>query len=100
MYSSEKPSISHKVVFLGETGTGKTSIVKRYVHNSFSPYHEISLGAAFLKKQIELEDCLMTFLIWDTAGQERFRALTPSYYRGAQAAVVVYDIQSTESFAK
>ena len=58
------------------------------------------LAAAFLTQTVCLEDTTVKFEIWDTAGQERYHSLAPMYYRGAQAAIVVYDITNQESFAK
>uniref|UniRef100_A0A914I5V6 Ras-related protein Rab-5B n=1 Tax=Globodera rostochiensis TaxID=31243 RepID=A0A914I5V6_GLORO len=61
---------------------------------------ESTIGAAFLTQTICLDDSTVKFEIWDTAGQERYHSLAPMYYRGAQAAIVVYDITNQESFAK
>lgn len=56
------------------------------------------LLAAFLTQTVSLDDCTVKFEIWDTAGQERYRSLAPMYYRGAAAAIVVYDITNPDSF--
>lgn len=65
--------------------------------HSFPP-QEPTIGAAFLTQAVVLEDSTVKFEIWDTAGQERYRSLAPMYYRGASAAIVVYDITNAESF--
>ena len=57
------------------------------------------LAAAFLTQTVCLEDTTVKFEIWDTAGQERYHSLAPMYYRGAQAAIVVYDITNQVSFS-
>ncbi|ORY98706.1 ras-like GTP-binding protein RYL2 [Syncephalastrum racemosum] len=87
-----------KVVILGSTGVGKTSVVVRYVQKSFSQSSTSTIGASFMTKKLTVDDCQVRLQIWDTAGQERFRAMAPMYYRGAHAAILVYDITSEESF--
>ncbi|GAA5899119.1 hypothetical protein JCM5296_005749 [Sporobolomyces johnsonii] len=81
-----------KLVLLGESAVGKSSVVLRFCQNDFQPNKEPTIGAAFLTQRCRLEDKVIKFEIWDTAGQERFRSLSPMYYRNAQAAVVVYDV--------
>jgi len=80
--------------------SGKSSLVLRFVKGQFHEYQESTIGAAFLTQTICLDDTTVKFEIWDTAGQERYHSLAPMYYRGAQAAIVVYDITNQESFAK
>jgi Ras-related protein Rab-5C len=87
-----------KLVFLGDTAVGKSSIAQRFVNNQFYEYAEPTIGAAFLTKEIECRGKTIRLDIWDTAGQERYRALAPMYYRGANLALVVYDIASPNSF--
>ena len=87
-----------KVVFLGESACGKTSIAKRFINDSFCEYTESTVGAAFCVKQ--MPDYGIKFEIWDTAGQERYKSLAPMYYRGASAAIIVYDITIIETFTK
>jgi small GTP-binding protein len=88
----------HKVVLLGASGVGKSSIAMRYVRDVFFECNESTIGAAFLTMPVSYEGKLISLDIWDTAGQERYSSLAPMYYRGASAAVVVYDITSAESF--
>lgn len=83
-----------KVVLIGDTSVGKSSIAERFVNNTFSEFNEPTIGAAFLAKNLEN----IKFEIWDTAGQERYRSLAPMYYRGASAAIVVYDIRDKDTF--
>uniref|UniRef100_G3MT14 Uncharacterized protein n=1 Tax=Amblyomma maculatum TaxID=34609 RepID=G3MT14_AMBMU len=87
-----------KVCLLGDSGVGKSSILQRFVYNTFNSSAESTIGASFMMKNLVLHDRTFKFNIWDTAGQERYRALAPMYYRGAAAAVIVYDITSMDSF--
>eukprot|EP01036_Dinobryon_divergens_P031260 gene31260-40629_t len=87
-----------KLVLLGDSGVGKSCLVVRFVRDEFFANQEPTIGAAFLTQTVSLEDATVKFEIWDTAGQERYRSLAPMYYRGAAAAIVVYDIKSKDSF--
>jgi len=87
-----------KLVLLGDMGTGKSSLVLRFVKGQFFEYQESTIGAAFLTQTVSVNDTTVKFEIWDTAGQERYHSLAPMYYRGAAAAIVVYDLTSVESF--
>ena len=89
-----------KLVLLGEGAVGKSSLVLRFVRGQFFDYQESTIGAAFLTQTVALNDTTVKFEIWDTAGQERYHSLAPMYYRGAAAAIVVYDITSPDSFAR
>ncbi len=90
--------ISCKVVFLGDTSVGKSCLAVRFVRNDFFEFQEPTIGAAFLSKTMTYNNKRYKFEIWDTAGQERYRSLAPMYYRGARAAVIVYDITDEDSF--
>jgi len=89
-----------KLVLLGESAVGKSSLVMRFVKGQFFDFQESTIGAAFLTQTVCLNDTTVKFEIWDTAGQERYHSLAPMYYRGAQAAIVVYDITNAESFER
>eukprot|EP01133_Synstelium_polycarpum_P013241 gene13241-15560_t len=89
-----------KVVLLGEGCVGKTSIVLRYIQNTFNDKHLMTQHAGFFQKNINMAGKRVCLTIWDTAGQERFHALGPIYYRGSQGALVVYDITDSDSFVK
>ena len=98
---SENEYITCKVVLLGEAGVGKTSIISRYVSNTFSDVLMSTTGASFEAKKLELDDeHKIKFQIWDTAGQERFRSLAKIFYQNAAVAVLVYDITRRDSFEK
>lgn len=83
---------------VGSQGVGKTSIVHRYTSGHFSYSLSSTIGASFLTKKLVVEGCKVRLQIWDTAGQERFRSMAPLYYRGALAAVLIYDITNADSF--
>jgi small GTP-binding protein len=87
-----------KVVFLGESGTGKTSLISRYIDRTFSGTLAPTVGCAGRTVECVYRDRTVNLLIWDTAGQELYRSLTPIYYRNATAAVVVFDITARETF--
>jgi len=87
-----------KLVLLGDTAVGKSCLVVRFVRDEFFEFQEPTIGAAFLTQTVTLDDSTVKFEIWDTAGQERYRSLAPMYYRGAAAAIVVYDITNPDSF--
>ena len=88
-----------KLVLLGDTAVGKSCLVVRFVRDEFFEFQEPTIGAAFLTQTVALDDATVKFEIWDTAGQERYRSLAPMYYRGAAAAIVVYDVTNKDSFA-
>ncbi|XP_037460981.1 ras-related protein RABF1-like [Triticum dicoccoides] len=99
--ATDSKNLKVKLVLLGDSGVGKSCIVLRFVRGQFDPTSKVTIGASFLSQTLALEDSTtVKFEIWDTAGQERYAALAPLYYRGAGAAIVVYDITSAESFNK
>ena len=87
-----------KVVLLGESGVGKSSLVLRLVKDEWVDSQHSTVGASFFRYSTQVDDTPVNFDIWDTAGQERYKSLASMYYRGAAAALVVYDITSYESF--
>eukprot|EP01060_Flectonema_neradi_P037683 TRINITY_DN765_c4_g1_i1.p1 TRINITY_DN765_c4_g1~~TRINITY_DN765_c4_g1_i1.p1 ORF type:complete len:213 (+),score=34.67 TRINITY_DN765_c4_g1_i1:44-682(+) len=89
-----------KVVLLGETGVGKSSLVHRLIEDDFCSTSKSTQGACYLYHTIQLEDCQINLAVWDTAGQEQFRSLAKMYFRGANAAVVVYDVTNYNSFER
>lgn len=93
--------ISAKIVVLGESAVGKSSLALRFVRREFLPNQEATIGAAFLSRTVAMPNGVsIKFEIWDTAGQERYRALAPMYYRGAAGAIIVYDITNQDSLRK
>lgn len=87
-----------KVIILGDSGVGKTSLMNMFVNKKFSNAYKATIGADFLTKQVAVDDRLVTMQIWDTAGQERFQSLGVAFYRGADACVLVYDVTSPNTF--
>jgi len=100
MSSQPKKKVFLKIIILGESGVGKTAILNRYVSGKFIQEHKATIGADFLTKEIPVDDKLVTLQIWDTGGQERFQSLGSAFYRGADACVLVYDIQNDQTFQK
>jgi len=92
------PLRKFKLVFLGEQSVGKTSLITRFMYDSFDHTYQATIGIDFLSKTMYLEDRTVRLQLWDTAGQERFRSLIPSYIRDSTVAVVVYDITNVNSF--
>ena len=88
----------YKIVFVGEAGVGKTSIIIRYVKDSFSTIVESTIGASFFIKMMTINDKAYKLDIWDTAGQERYHSLIPMYYRASNAVIIVYDVMNYKSF--
>ena len=86
--------MSKKVVIIGDTGVGKTSILFRYVLNKFDENLGSTFGAGFKTKEVPYNDegDKIKLNLWDTAGQDRFESVTKLYFRDAEAAIVVYDI--------
>ncbi|KIO22062.1 hypothetical protein M407DRAFT_42524, partial [Tulasnella calospora MUT 4182] len=91
------------VVFtaIGETGTGKSCLLYHFTQNTFKEHSQHTIGVEFSSRTINVGDKKIKLQLWDTAGQERFRSVTRSYYRGAAAALIVFDItrQVRQSFA-
>eukprot|EP00731_Ephydatia_muelleri_P034143 Em0048g19a len=89
-----------KLVLLGATGVGKSSLVLRFVKDRFFEYLEATIGAAYLTYAIKVDNRTVKFEMWDTSGPERYDSLAPMYYRRAQAAIILYDITNMDSFHK
>ncbi|KAL8172423.1 hypothetical protein V2J09_024227 [Rumex salicifolius] len=87
-----------KVIVLGDSGVGKTSLMNQYVHKRFSQQYKATIGADFVTKEVQIDDRLVTLQIWDTAGQERFQSLGVAFYRGADCCVLAYDVNVMKSF--
>jgi len=89
-----------KILIIGESGVGKSSLLLRFTDDVFDTQLSATIGVDFKVKTLSVDGNTTKLAIWDTAGQERFRTLTPSYYRGAQGAILVYDVSSKDTFAK
>jgi len=92
------PLKKFKLVFLGEQSVGKTSLITRFMYDTFDNTYQATIGIDFLSKTMYLDDRTVRLQLWDTAGQERFRSLIPSYIRDSSVAVVVYDVTNAKTF--
>jgi len=91
----------HKLVILGNTKAGKTSIITRIVHKNFDKYIQPTIGATFFTITIDIDnDTKVKFEIWDPSGHDKYASLAPMYYRGASIIILVYDITDKKSFEK
>eukprot|EP01095_Lingulamoeba_sp_RSL-Kostka_P018026 TRINITY_DN96_c0_g1_i2.p1 TRINITY_DN96_c0_g1~~TRINITY_DN96_c0_g1_i2.p1 ORF type:complete len:214 (-),score=55.06 TRINITY_DN96_c0_g1_i2:20-661(-) len=98
MSTLNRKKVLLKVIILGDTSVGKTSLMNSYVNKKFTNHYKATIGADFLTKEIVIEDRLVTMQIWDTAGQERFQSLGVAFYRGADCCVLVYDVNVVKTF--
>ncbi|KAJ8951893.1 hypothetical protein NQ318_019871 [Aromia moschata] len=89
-----------KILIIGESGVGKSSLLLRFTEDNFDPEQTLTIGVDFKTKKLNIDGNTVKLAIWDTAGQERFRTLTPSYYRDAQGAILVFDVSSYATFSK
>ncbi|EJD02261.1 GTP binding protein [Fomitiporia mediterranea MF3/22] len=95
---SSSPLKRTKIVLLGDQSVGKTSLITRFMYDTFDNTYQATIGIDFLSKTMYLEDRTVRLQLWDTAGQERFRSLIPSYIRDSSVAIVVFDITNRQSF--
>lgn len=95
---SAKKKVLLKVIILGDSGVGKTSLMNQYVNKKFTNQYKATIGADFLTKEVMIDDKLVTMQIWDTAGQERFQSLGVAFYRGADCCVLVHDLTVPKTF--
>jgi Ras-related protein Rab-8A len=87
-----------KILTIGDSAVGKTCLLMRYASDTFSPTFITTIGIDFKVKYTDIDGKRIKMQLWDTAGQERFRAITSSYFRGAQGGVLVYDVSNPSSF--
>jgi len=87
-----------KLIIIGDPSTGKSCLLHRFIHESFNTEITHTIGVEFGSKIIEVSGQRVKLQIWDTAGQERFRSVTRSYYRGAAAAILAFDISNRDTF--
>ena len=91
-------SFGYKIIILGKTSVGKSSILNRFIKGTFSEISITTINDFYLDKEIEVRGTPMKLEIWDTAGKEKFRSLVRNYYNGSKAAILVYDITDRDSF--
>ena len=91
-------SFGYKIIILGKTSVGKSSILNRFIKGTFSEISITTINDFYLDKEIEVRGTPMKLEIWDTAGEEKFRSLVRNYYNGSKEAILVYDITDRDSF--
>ena len=87
-----------KIITLGDSGIGKTSLITRFAHDIFEENHLASIGVGFLFKVLDIENKIIKIQLWDICGSEQFKIISPFYYSGADGAIVAYDISDKWSF--
>ena len=87
-----------KVVVVGDSGVGKTNLIKRFASDTFSYDSKATVGVEFISKSYIINKKVFKIEIWDTAGQERYKAITSAYYKGAKGCLIVYDTTSQLTF--
>uniref|UniRef100_A0A1I7RIE2 Ras-related protein Rab-18 n=1 Tax=Bursaphelenchus xylophilus TaxID=6326 RepID=A0A1I7RIE2_BURXY len=98
MSSQTETLTTLKILIVGESGVGKSSLMLRFVDDTFDPELSATIGVDFRVTTMNIDGNNVKLAIWDTAGQERFRTLTPSYYRGGQGIICVYDVTNRTTF--
>ena len=97
---TSEPNHTFKILTIGESGVGKTCVLRRFVENKFLKNHLATIGIDFKTRVIDVNGLNIKLKIWDTAGQERFRNITNQYYKGADGILLVYDVTDEESYNK
>ena len=97
-YNTNEYDYLFKMLIIGDSGVGKSSLMNRFSDNIFSESYINTIGVDFKIRTIEVNGKMIKLQIWDTAGQERFRTIVSSYYRGAHGIMIVFDITDKDSF--
>lgn len=97
-YNHQNNEYVFKIILVGDSGVGKTSLLSRYTDNTFDSDHLSTIGVDFKIKNMIIDDKLLKMQVWDTAGQERFKTITASYYRNIVGAIYIYDVSNEKSF--
>ena len=98
MAANNKPQIKLKLLIIGDSSVGKTSMLLSYTDNYFPESHLATIGVEYKVKEIETNKFNISLQIWDTAGQERFRSITKSFFRNTNGIIFVYDVTCRKSF--
>ena len=96
--AKELPELKLKLLLIGDTAVGKTSMILKYCDDKFLDTHLATIGVEFKSKTIFTDKYKVTLNVWDTAGQERFRSITKTFFQNANGVIFVYDITSNISF--
>ena len=89
-----------QIIMIGESGVGKTSLIRRYTNNIFNSNHLETIGIEFYSREERINNKIIQIKFWDTAGQEIFHSLTKNFYRKADGIIIVFDVGNKESFEK
>jgi small GTP-binding protein len=89
-----------KIVVLGATAVGKTSLINRFCGNPFDADTRSTVGASFFSRQVQADNTPVSLMFWDTAGEERFRSVAPALLRGANGVILVFDLTQISTFAE
>ncbi|RCH91238.1 hypothetical protein CU097_001841 [Rhizopus azygosporus] len=98
MSRDEEYDYLFKVVFIGNSGVGKTNLLSRFAFNEFNLESKRTTGVEFATRSIQVDNKVIKAQIWETAGQERYCFITSAYYRGAVGALLVYDISKRSTY--
>ncbi|MHA1651472.1 MAG: Rab family GTPase [Candidatus Helarchaeota archaeon] len=93
-----KPQKIFKVVVIGAAGVGKTSIIRRFCENSFLEGYKTTIGSDFYVKKLDLDEALVNLSVWDLAGEDRFKFVLPTFCKGAQGGLIVFDLSRRRSY--
>lgn len=101
LYNTKKQTYNLKIIVIGDIAVGKTSVISRYMTNTFTEEHKSSLSCEFKSKKVDLDaETVANLQIWDTAGEERFMSVTRQYYNDSNGAIVIYDLTNKDTFIK
>ena len=95
---NSKEEEKFKVVVVGDSGVGKTNLIRRFISNEFIQDSKATVGVEFTSKNYNINNKIIKIEIWDTAGQERYKSIASAYYKGAKGAMIVYDVTNQNSF--
>ena len=98
MSEKAEPKIIVKLLLLGDSSVGKTSIIIKYISNKFMDTNIATLGVDYMDKTVDYNNLKVFLQIWDTSGEEKFRSITRNFYRNADGLLVVFDLTCRESF--
>ena len=101
LYNTDKQIYNLKIIVLGDIAVGKTSVIGRFITNTFSENYKSSISCEFKRKQLDIDgETSANLTIWDTCGEERFMSVTKQYYNGSHGAMIMYDLTKKDTFIK